>query len=354
MKIKKNSFLKMGILSVAMMYSLLIGENIAKADEFSLLEAVDLKDSNGDVVKKLQRGEVVEGVMNGDRILVDYNYGIYEIDKGKGLIIKQKVNSSLSLEKNTLLFVTPSIFSTTLDELNTVEKPIDANGFEIVELKDGEKVNGWLQIKLADGLIGWIIESSVIEDKSKNKAVEHKRYVLKTLNKDGIVIPRAAEVSINSVTKDGFIITYKEKKIEVKPDEIGTEKPAPLGQARGTAKHLLDFAKTKLGIAYVWAGDGISDGGYDCSGFTRAVFASVGINIPRTAASQSVLGSHVDWNDLQPGDLMYFETYKEGVSHVGIYMGDGKMIHAGGDRVQIQSIYTNYYKERYLFSKRIL
>jgi cell wall-associated NlpC family hydrolase len=93
----------------------------------------------------------------------------------------------------------------------------------------------------------------------------------------------------------------------------------------------------------------------DCSGFTQQVFSQFGISLPHSAAEQAQFGKEVDSNDLQVGDLMFYHTYKDEPSHVAIYAGDGKIIHASykNRRVQYDAIDKGYYKQRFMYAKRL-
>lgn len=114
----------------------------------------------------------------------------------------------------------------------------------------------------------------------------------------------------------------------------------------------VDYAKKFLGVPYKW---GASSGkAFDCSGFTTYIMKKFNVNLERTASSQFNSGTKVDKEDLQPGDLVFFTTYKAGPSHVGMYIGDNKFIHAssGVHRVTITDLDTNYYRKRYLGARR--
>ncbi len=101
---------------------------------------------------------------------------------------------------------------------------------------------------------------------------------------------------------------------------------------------------------------GSSSHALDCSGFVQKVFRANGIELPRDSRAQAKYGYKVSLSELKPGDLLFFRTYKRDVSHVGIYIGDGKMIHATtrGGRVMISSIHEPYYRQRFLFAKRVV
>lgn len=101
------------------------------------------------------------------------------------------------------------------------------------------------------------------------------------------------------------------------------------------AAQLMDTAKSLLGVRYKWGGT--SRGGVDCSGFTTYVFAKSGIRLPRTSIEQSRIGERVSKADLQTGDLVFFVTGRRSsrINHVGMYVGDGKFIHASSSNRRV-------------------
>ena len=109
-----------------------------------------------------------------------------------------------------------------------------------------------------------------------------------------------------------------------------------------------------LGTRYRFGGTSRA-GGIDCSSFVQKVFREVEVSLPRTAREQFQVGSVVAPGDLQKGDLIFFSTYASYPSHVGIYLGNNKMIHASSRdrRVVISAMNTSYYRSRFLGAKRI-
>ena len=92
----------------------------------------------------------------------------------------------------------------------------------------------------------------------------------------------------------------------------------------------------------------------DCSAFVRRVFEVNGIRLPRSTAEQSRVGVQVGLEDLKPGDLLFFTTYKPGPSHVGIYIGNGRFVHASEKTgITINRIDEPYWSRRFLFARRL-
>ena len=127
------------------------------------------------------------------------------------------------------------------------------------------------------------------------------------------------------------------------------------GFSNKKSKNIIKLAKTKLGKKYVWGAVGQGET-FDCSGFTSYVFRKNGINIPRTSINQSKYGKYVSRHNLKKGDLVFFDTSKEHkgyVNHVGIYLGNGKFIHASSAKKKVTiSNLNKFYAQCYLGARR--
>jgi cell wall-associated NlpC family hydrolase len=100
---------------------------------------------------------------------------------------------------------------------------------------------------------------------------------------------------------------------------------------------------------------GTTTNGFDCSGFTMYVFNKLGVDLPHQSGSQARLGKKVAKDDLIPGDLVFFNTNGRGISHVGIYVGDGKFAHSSSSKgVTISGLSDSYYSKRYVTARRIM
>lgn len=114
---------------------------------------------------------------------------------------------------------------------------------------------------------------------------------------------------------------------------------------------LLRVAMSYVGVPYVWGGS--SPAGFDCSGYTWYAFSRLGIAIPRTADAQFYAGRPVYGNP-SPGDLVFFQTYDYGPSHVGIYLGNGYFVNSIAGNVHVASFASYYFRSRYLGARRFL
>ena len=132
-----------------------------------------------------------------------------------------------------------------------------------------------------------------------------------------------------------------------------TAKPLRTVPVSGNVKEILTYANTFTGVPYKFGGT--TPAGFDCSGYIRHVFQKVGVQLPRQADEQYTVGKKGEKQNLQPGDLVFFETYEPGVSHSGIYIGDGQFISAtSSSGVAVADIDDSYWGPRYVGAKRVL
>ena len=142
---------------------------------------------------------------------------------------------------------------------------------------------------------------------------------------------------------------------EVPPiPEAPPEPPAPVAPVVSKGDQVISEARKYLGYRYV--SGGASPSGFDCSGFTSYVYDKFGASLPRTTTGQATVGSQVSKANLQPGDLLVFSnTYKSGISHVGIYIGNGRFIHSANPRVGVEenTISSGYWSNHFTYGKRV-
>lgn len=175
--------------------------------------------------------------------------------------------------------------------------------YPIIEISKNEK---WVKIKRTETLSGWIPASSMTLKVEKEYAYTSDEY----------------DEMVESEWK-AVAGTYKLEKSKLPKS--------------GEARELIEYASKFLGNRYVWGGTSLTKGA-DCSGFVQSVFRHFGYHLNRTAAEQSRNGKSVSNNQLKPGDLLFYHTdrrQKNRISHVAIYIGNGKIIHAANRRVGI-------------------
>lgn len=121
-----------------------------------------------------------------------------------------------------------------------------------------------------------------------------------------------------------------------------------LQQNLAFGRRVVSYAKKFVGVPYVWGGS--SPHGFDCSGFVRFVYAHFGITLPHSSYADFDQGRRVSRSSLRPGDLVFFDS----VGHVGIYVGNGRFIHAphSGTRVRIEQL-GGWYSSRFVGARRI-
>lgn len=173
----------------------------------------------------------------------------------------------------------------------------------------------WFRVKTSGGTVGWVSQDFIKIDKG--------------------VVSRGIRETIPEV------ISPKEET-----------------QATSSARtRLIEYAKKFLGVRYVYGGT--TPRGFDCSGFVKYVFSNFGIKLERVASDQSRQGRPVSWSELRPGDLLFFDTDggHSNVSHVGIYLGGGKFIHASSNRLRHRVTINDLsgtYSRLYLRARNVL
>lgn len=150
--------------------------------------------------------------------------------------------------------------------------------------------------------------------------------------------------------EDGYYVNYSAEK-----QDTSIFYSRPLGEILSKKSTVYSVAMPLQGIPYVWAGS--STRGFDCSGLTQYILRHVGIFVARTCEGQMGQGLIISKEMLQCGDLVFFQNTTEQwsvTSHVGIYLGDGKLLHAGIHGVAVVDLDSQYYMEHYLCARRYL
>lgn len=118
---------------------------------------------------------------------------------------------------------------------------------------------------------------------------------------------------------------------------------------------ILKQAQKLMGKPYVWGANVGDYNHFDCSSFVKTLYKEVGINLPRVSKQQSNIGKKIPLEKLQPGDLIFFNTLGDYVSHVGIYIGNNKFIHASSKaKKTVVSEFSGYYRKKAVFGTRVI
>lgn len=167
-------------------------------------------------------------------------------------------------------------------------------------------------------------------------------------------------IEVESTLRIGQILKVKAETVKrVSPAAPLRTAPLRIRQTgslsyRGTqwASSLIGLARRFIGTRYRWGATGPS--AFDCSGFLQYVYARMSVTLPRTTYAMFHTGRSVPAEELMPGDMVFFTTYRRGPSHAGIYIGDGQFIHSssGFGSVTITPLSKDYYRKRYLGARR--
>jgi cell wall-associated NlpC family hydrolase len=237
------------------------------------------------------------------------------------------------------------------------------------------KAGDWYQVDLDDGRSGWIrsdflevssrqsVASSRRSERSSAASSERssseRRITASSKSKRSRESEREARSSTRKRTRTASSSTRRNRSASysrpryVRSASYTRRRARSEAQAPEASTDVIRTAYAYRGVRYRYGGS--SRSGFDCSGFTSFVYQRNGISLPHNAAAQFSQGKRVSSGERKPGDLVFFSTTRRGISHVGIYVGDGKFVHAssGGGRVRVDSLNSGYYAKRYRGSRRV-
>lgn len=195
----------------------------------------------------------------------------------------------------------------------------------------------------------------------KNKRNIFMKFIIATFVFTGVCLINNQEVKADTTLTLNKGITLKASEIKaIKTIKAPTVEEKNLSDSnrisRGAVSkglEVVNYAYNFLGKPYVYGASGPNS--FDCSGLTQYVYNNFGVDLTRTTYTQVNQGLKIDRSNLQPGDLVFFNT-QGSISHVGIYVGDGDFIHAPrtGKPVMISSLSDGYYSSRYATARRVL
>ena len=299
-----------------------------------------------------------------------------------GYIYKDYVSNSTSTSNSETTQTTKYVNTTA--GLNVRTGP-STSYTKIATLSYGQSVNvlstsnGWSKINY-NGSTGYVssqyLQSTKPSSSSSLETSQTVKYVNTTSGLNMRTGPATSYAKITTIaygqsvnvlsTSNGWSkINYSGSTGYVSSQYLQSTKPSSSSSSNSgstsvssSASSVIAYAKTLLGKPYVWGAQGPNS--FDCSGFTYYVFKNkAGIVLPRTSSAQSKYGTSVSWSNLRAGDLMFFDTNGANngqVSHVGLYIGNGQMIHASSSqrKIVITSVNTSYYKNAFVNARRVL
>uniref|UniRef100_UPI0002E71E6A C40 family peptidase n=1 Tax=Peptoniphilus senegalensis TaxID=1465757 RepID=UPI0002E71E6A len=334
--------------------------------EFAVGEKVEILESKGNEYY-VQKGKAKVTIPQEKILLTEINVPTYQIVKASpilddnGKIIRNlfidefaigisidKDKAKIKCNDGTVGNVDRTALKKISDKRNNVTE-VKVKNNSVARSDNGKKLN--LNRSQIVNVIDYKEGLFIIEDKGNSYNVDAKNLDIVS----GTKVERNEEVKRVQIQ----LLADDEKEIQnvIKTKEVKELNEFKIVAAPNSsiAARVISSAENKLGSTYVYGDTGKE--GYDCSGLIYSIYCNeLGISLPRSSAAQSTFGKQVSKSDLQEGDLVFFNTTGNGVSHVGIYIGGGKFIHAssGQGKVMTSSLDEGYYEDRYVNATRVL
>ncbi len=204
----------------------------------------------------------------------------------------------------------------------------------------------WYQVS-ANGITGWVMAQYLVQSEAPSKPTAEQKPVVQS---KPVVEARPAVAEKPIAAKPVAEKPVASKPVAEKPttNKPASEEPKVAAGSSDKGASVVSIGMQYVGYPYVWGGT--TPRGFDCTGFLYYVYNKAGVRLPRDMGSQINSGPRISRSDLQPGDLLFWSnTYKAGLSHAGIYIGNGKFVHAENPStgVVVSSMNTAYWASRY-------
>ncbi|MCD1147207.1 C40 family peptidase [Peptoniphilus sp. KCTC 25270] len=321
----------------------------------------------------LYSGKALSFAVEEQANIIDYKENGYLVQKGNAKVTVPK-NKILLTDGPTQKFKVVS--NASIRENGHVVRNLFLDEFvTTVQEKEDSVI-----VKTADGIQGEVTKAALEAVEGPYITHAYVKEALQLANDNGTLdLAKDQQVNVVSYVDGMFVIMDKAgKTFSIDPNYLNFGENGIKVQARAIAQpeaevetveytvevpavdnakaqNVVNSAYGKIGTPYVWGGT--SSSGYDCSGLVYAIYHNeLGISLPRTSSAQSGFGTQVSRDNLQAGDLVFFNTTGRGVSHVGIYIGDDTFIHAasGAGQVKTNKLSEKYYNSRFVNATRVL
>ncbi|MBE5821376.1 MAG: hypothetical protein E7311_02165 [Clostridiales bacterium] len=348
------------------------------------------------VIKSLQKNtftveeekdDLVKISINNKSIWIQKKY-VVEINNSANNITQKDDNEVLDIPNGTEEVEGTNIYKFVNTDLLNVREENSTTSSKIAKIKKDTKVevlkteNGWDYIRV-DGILGWVSNEYLIDEKTTTEEIITKpQEDDRGINKEVYITANSLNVrdgASSSANKIGSLTYYKTASVVGIEDGwykikfnggygyISAEYTIDKSElaSRGDydrddneailASSLADKALSYVGHKYVYGGT--SPSGFDCSGLVYYVYKSYVNQLPRGAMKQSKIGTYIEKENLQKGDLVFFGNYGNGVvEHVGIYIGDGNFVHAANSKrgVVVDTLESGYYNTNYILARRVI
>jgi cell wall-associated NlpC family hydrolase len=275
--------------------------------------------------KKLKNLEMFSGETDNHYDVVTEHY-VKQFQRRYSLNVTGRANKETIYK---LIEVEKEFYLEPLTSLENEKIDIGMYSEDVKKIQNALRYFGYYDGEI-DGIYGPLTKAA-----AKSFQEDHKIPVRDELDKQFI------ELLQTNQTSNQNAVVHTVQTVETQDN---VKETAPL-----SSSSLIATAKSYLGTPYVWGGE--SPSGFDCSGYLQYIFGIEGYSIPRTVTGIWSATSPV--NKPSVGDIVFFETYKPGPSHAGIYLGNGTFIHAGNNGVTISEMSLSYWDQRYLGARRV-
>lgn len=287
-----------------------------------------------------------------NKLLVE-QFNIEPSEIGKRPISKSRPTKSSQPEQQLASYITYKVVSG--DNLTKISEKFNVTIDDIVkwnQLTSPDIIYAGQILNIYSSSNEVLSQEDVISKPSQKVVVENSE---KVVNDDSSKndVTHTNQSQNDKVYKPTFE-EYKQMKDQEIEQQLAKEKmiqtdPTIDGQA--IYERVLEISREQIGVPYLFAGN--TPNGFDCSGFVRYVYFQSGLDIERKSSEEYFMKETTKVVNPIPGDVVFFkDTYKDGISHMGIFIGDGKFIHAGDSGVEEASLEMDYWKKRFVAFKR--